>query len=360
MKMRLLFVLFAIAGTVHAAEPSIRYVPATKDKPAALEVNGLAPEQLARWKEQPPDWSKVFSVRVGKAESAMLGSYRIDKDTLRFEPRFPLVPGLTYRATFGAVSAEIRIPKPAANPTTVVEQIYPTSDRLPENQLKFYLNFSAPMGRGEAYSRIRLLRADGKEVNEPFLELGEELWTPDGKRFTLFFHPGRVKRGLKPREELGPILEEGKKYTLVVDAGWPDENSNPLKSAFRKEFTAGKPDDEQPDPAKWKLHAPSAGGTTPLRLEFPKPLDHALLNRMIWPVDANGKRLDGAVRVSREETVWQFTPAKAWAAGEYRLAIDTALEDLAGNSIAKPFEVDVFRPVQQVKQHITERKFSVR
>src|SRR5258708_202407 len=143
------------------------------------------------------------------------------------------------------------------------------------------------MSRGEAYSRIRLVNGNGKEVEGPFLELNEELWTRDGKRFTLFLHPGRVKRGLTPREELGPILEEGKKYALVVDAGWPDENGNPLKAGSRKEFTAGKPDDEQPDPKTWKLKCSPAG----LRVQFPKPLDHALLQRMLWIVDATGTRI---------------------------------------------------------------------
>jgi hypothetical protein len=56
--------------------------------------------------------------------------------------------------------------------------------------------------RGEAYEHIKLLDAKGKPLEEVFLELGEELWDPEMKRFTLLFHPGRVKKGLVPREEL--------------------------------------------------------------------------------------------------------------------------------------------------------------
>src|SRR5207302_1594426 len=111
--------------------------------------------------------------------------------------------------------AVVGLPKPQTPPTKLV-QVYPTADVLPENQLKFYLHFSAPMSRGEAYRRVHLIGEDGKEVETPFLELEEELWDGEGTRFTLFFHPGRVKRGLKPREEVGPTLEEGKRYTLVV------------------------------------------------------------------------------------------------------------------------------------------------
>ena len=42
-------------------------------------------------------------------------------------------------------------------------------------------------------------------------------------RFTLLFDPGRIKRGLKPAQRrVGPVLEEGKSYTLVIDRGWTD------------------------------------------------------------------------------------------------------------------------------------------
>ena len=61
--------------------------------------------------------------------------------------------------------------------------------------------FDAPMSRGEAYRHIHLVDAKtGREVEAPFLELGEELWDGDFRRFTLLCDPGRVKRGLKPRE----------------------------------------------------------------------------------------------------------------------------------------------------------------
>ena len=44
--------------------------------------------------------------------------------------------------------------------STIVEHVYPSTDQLPENQLKFYLHFSAPMSRGEAYSRIQFARRE--------------------------------------------------------------------------------------------------------------------------------------------------------------------------------------------------------
>ena len=76
-------------------------------------------------------------------------------------------------------------------------------------------------------------------------------------------------------------------------------------------------------------------------------MDRALLDRMLWVVDAHGKKVPGTITVSKKETDWAFTPARAWAPGAYHLVADTRLEDRSGNSIGRPFEVDVLRPVER-------------
>jgi hypothetical protein len=48
-------------------------------------------------------------------------------------------------------------------------------------------------------------------------------------RLTLFIDPGRIKRGVLPLEEVGPALEEGKRYTLMIDRDLKDGTGNPLK-----------------------------------------------------------------------------------------------------------------------------------
>src|SRR6185503_7799389 len=113
----------------------------------------------------------------------------------------------------------------------------------------------------------------------PFLELDEELWDRQGRRLTLFIDPGRIKRGLKPREEVGPVFEEGKSYTLAVDREWLDAAGNPLQQAFRKEIHVGPADDKQPDPNTWHVDAPVRDTTDPVLVRFPEPLDHAMLHR---------------------------------------------------------------------------------
>jgi hypothetical protein len=344
------------------------------DTGTVVEVVGFDAKELAALRDRKltaDEWPAVFAVYVEregkdtKGQSPIIGEYKITDDGVRFEPRYPLLRGVHYKAILNRAEvnpavARLYIEKPKL-PPTVVEKVYPTRDALPENQLKFYLHFSAPMSRGEVYEHIKLLDADGKPVVKPFLTLDQELWDHETRRFTLFLDPGRIKRGLKPREELGPALIEGKQYTLVIDKKWEDANGSPLKETFQKSFKVLPPDDTQPDAKKWKLDVPAADGTKPLTVTFGKSLDAALAARLVWVADAKGNKVAGTVALSDKEEQWHFTPAKPWQAGKYNLAADTRLEDLAGNSIARPFEVDVFHPVErEIKTETVTVPFEVK
>ena len=76
-------------------------------------------------------------------------------------------------------------------------------------------------------------------------------------------------------------------------------------------------------------------------------MDHALAQRMIQVSLPPGSRLIGTVSLDQQERRWSFIPAAAWRAGSYQLVTQTTIEDLAGNNIGKPFEVDVFDGVQR-------------
>ena len=277
----------------------------------------------------------------------MMGTTNVTGGEVIFTPRFPLSPGLRYRAEWRPASGEpvrasFELPRAQTAPTAFVERIYPTAGLLPENQLKFYIHFSAPMSRGEAARHIRLLGPDGAAGRLPFLLLEDELWDRDGRRLTLFFDPGRIKRGLVPHNESGMAIVAGQRYTLVIDAGWRDATGLPLKEEFRKEFMGAPADRTSPDPKSWIVRAPKAGTRDALSVEFPEAMDHALLLRMIGV-----QGVHGAVEVDREERRWLFTPADPWKRGAHALSIDAALEDLAGNKIGKLFDVDVFDKVDR-------------
>jgi hypothetical protein len=85
----------------------------------------------------------------------------------------------------------------------------------------------------------------------------------------------------------------------------------------------------------------------------PEPLDHALFARMLVVSDPDGHRVSGSVAVDTGETRWRFTPDRPWTAGNHGIAVDRELEDLAGNGVGRPFEVDVFEKIE--RQPVAER-----
>ncbi len=306
------------------------------------------------------EFQRLFDVHVQSDQPqtpALLGDYSVvDPSTLSFTPRYPLNPSIVYCLRVGEeLRAELapsnekqsspeklifQLPAPPASAPTSVSAIFPTADKLPENLLKFYIHFSAPVSRGQAYKQIQLLHGT-EPVEKPFLELGEELWDADQQRFTLFIHPGRIKHGLRSREEAGPALMAGQSYTLRVDQAWIDADGKPLTQTFEKKFSVTSSDDEQLDPEHWRIDSPAAGSTDPVSLQFDEPLDHAMLTRVLDVTSRDGSLVAGSHEVVAEETRWQFTPTAAWKTGTYHIEVSTILEDLCGNSIAKPFEVDL-------------------
>ncbi len=364
---------------------SLRWVSsASEARTATVQISGLSIVTLKALQNPAwtlADWKRVLAVYAEQADSVtvsdlppMLGIYRIQSDVLSFEPQFPLDPGVSYRAELrpdqlpGAPStketrvvAVFKLPAMPQGPRTVVQQIFPSSLTLPENLLKFYVHFSAPMSRGHIYEHIHLRNDIGKKIELPFLEIDEELWDPAMKRLTLFIDPGRIKRGVLPLEEIGPALETGKSYSLVIDSDWNDGAGEPLQAGFEKRFRVAEPDRDPPDPSGWKIQAPQAGTRDPLMVTFPEPMDHALTQRVIQVVTDSGKDLSGDVTLEDQERRWVFVPTNPWHSGTYRLVIPTTLEDLAGNNIGKPFEVDLFDKVDRsIKNLATTIPFRVR
>jgi hypothetical protein len=112
---------------------------------------------------------------------------------------------------------------------------------------------------------------------------------------------------LKPREEAGPVLEQGKKYTLVVDAGWRDAHGQPLANVFCKSFAVAAPVTSGIAPNDWKIEPPAAGASAPLTVRFPRPLDHGLLQHVLQVVDAAGKPDDRFGYLAAQKPWWKDT-----------------------------------------------------
>ena len=115
-----------------------------------------------------------------------------------------------------------------------------------------------------------------------------------------------------------------------------------------------------PEVDTWRVTAPHAGTNDALVVRFPKPLDYALLQHSLTVTGPAGA-MPGSVAVASHETEWRFTPLPAWTAGAWRIIVQTTLEDLAGNHIGRPFDVDTFdRVTQSLTRETVELTFQVK
>jgi hypothetical protein len=289
---------------------------------------------------------ETMTIRVAGADSSqpgILGEYKVGERRIEFQSKFPIQKGIQYEATY----AELTLLYPELKPEesdghTTVSWIYPSDNQLPANLLKFYISFSAPMSRGYGYQFIRLLDEAGQEVVDPFPAIGVELWNRDQTQFTLLLDPGRIKRGIGINESMGLPLVPGKTYQLAISNKWPDANGNPMDGTFAKEFKVIDPDHATPDVRQWLVNKPPTGSSEPMYVDFNEPMDYSLADRMVWIETATGNILNGEIKLSNNETRLIFRPSDfKWISGEYAVGVHSRYEDLAGNQIEKPFEVDV-------------------
>lgn len=308
-------------------------------------------------------WGRVLQVRTAEAATSdppgptIFGSYSLHGAELVFRPRLPFLPGTEYHGTLDLValarltgvegvesgasltanpSFTFRMPSEAVRVPRVVA-IYPASDRVPGNLLRAYVEFSQPMRPDVVADYLHLVDAAGREVQLPFVEIDGGLWDPRGTRLTLLFHPGRLKRGVAPREELGPPLATGATYRLVVDAGWPSATGEPLRSGVSQSWTVDAEDRGPVTPDTWALEVPRVGSTEPLAIDFGESLDHALALRMITVLLA-GHTVSGTPRLAADDTRWTFHPSAPWNDAEYSLHVQPGLEDVAGNNLRGLFD----------------------
>lgn len=346
-------VWLACALAVHAA-PRIQWIPAGEGaERSRVEVSGLDAAALdAARAMSPEDMRAVLAVRVQQqAAPAMLGTWKANAGVLQFFPQFPLTAGVAYRAEFdasrlsgagsGKLAADYTVPLSPKGPATELTQIYPSAEEVPENLLKFYLHFSAPMSRGHIYDHIHLRDEKGRDVELPFLEIDEELWDPAMKRLTLFIDPGRIKREVKPLEDIGPALQAGRRFTLAVDAAWLDANGQPLAKNHERMFRVTPPDRTAIRLSDWKVTPPVAGTSDALRIDFGESIDHALALRLLRVLRPDRKAVPGTPLVTGAERTWSFTPSEPWKPGKYEVDVPAILEDLAGNNVGKAFEVEL-------------------
>jgi hypothetical protein len=144
-----------------------------------------------------------------------------------------------------------------------VTSIEPSAPVLPSNTLRFYITFDRP-ARGLVHqSGIELLDSKNIPVENAFMDFGQELWSPDGKRLTVLFDPGKMKRGVEaPHSELSP-LKENENYKIIF-------------GTFQHAFRVGPAIRDRINPGSWTV--PTVGAPArAVDIMFDRVMDPALL-----------------------------------------------------------------------------------
>jgi hypothetical protein len=216
----------------------------------------------------------------------------------------------------------------AESSTLRVMYVQPSGSQVPANLLRISIRFAAPV-EGAVLPRITLLRADGTEILQPFLE--QELWSPGGKVLTVLMHPGRVKSGLTARAQWGPILTAGEQVTLALDR-------LPIKR-----WSVGPTDDAGPITSRWMVSAVRAGSMQPVVVALDGPIDGQDVGYLAI-TNTSEHRVAGHAKLTVGESSWMFTPSTPWRAGVYKLVVRGTLEDPAGNRLGSRFETSIDSP----------------
>ncbi len=240
-----------------------------------------------------------------------------------------------------------------------VVTVYPTTDTLPENLLRFYVQFSKSMKTINNLENIKLLNEKGDEIKGAIFNNVYELWDSEQRQLTLILDPARVKSGLIANETLGRALEPNKHFQLKIEKA-EDIYGNQLKEAFVKDFLVKKADTIMPNIHNWTVIPPKSNGKSPLQIIFPQVLDRlSLFNQIRLYDDTKKQIIEGKIEVINQEKEWRFIPKKKWKKGAYTLLINSRLEDPAGNNLNGLFDHQIGSLKSDQEGKVLELKITI-
>ena len=309
-------------------------------------------------KNNPPDSIHV-QISNQPIKTFILGEYISVPEGILFKPLLPLTNGLTYRVLLREeLIYEVEFLLPYTDDAPSIVAIYPSTDTVPANLLKIYIQFSRPMREGVSAEQLVLIKNGDDTIAAPFLDLQPELWNKERNLLTLWLDPGRVKRDLQPNKNLGAPLQEGENYELVIKNDWEDTRGVILKEEYRKKIWVGKRDILSPDLNRWDFELPRAGSSDPLIIQLHEPLDFILMTEAIFARDEKGTALPVDIKPINKESTLTITPSAPWKSGSYYIECEFRLEDLAGNNLDRLFDRDLTKD-ENKKDRYFKRKFEI-
>ena len=157
-----------------ANQPALTVEPDPNGMGWRVSAHNLRPDLVVSVRAR---LESVLRVIVADAEAAdvddlpdISGEREVVGGTVRFIPDFPFERGVRFRAILDlsgepglaeVLTHEFSFPKEAPVTQPEVSQVFPSSDVLPENLLRFCVRFSRPMQRSRAEANVAVLDVPG-------------------------------------------------------------------------------------------------------------------------------------------------------------------------------------------------------
>ena len=288
---------------------------------------------------------KVFLAggKEGSKKRGILGKTVVTEDGLSFYPWVPFQREVEYTIDWNGETKNFSIPREEKYKVLKVIAVHPSSETIPSNTLKWYIQFSRRVNPTNIYNHIRLVDASGNEVERAILHLSPPLLSEDGKTLTLWMEPGRQKRDLGPNERLGEVMQPNQSYILKVAATLKDDNGLNLKTGIQHHFKTTVPDRISPNAEQWNIKLPSRNSKGALKIFFGENLDYGSLHESFAIFTTNGEELMGSFEY--QDSRIDFYPATTWKAGTYKLKFSKRIEDVSGNNLERLFDRDTAAPL---------------
>ena len=147
---------------------------------------------------------------------------------------------------------------------------------------------------------------------------------------------------LAPHREAGYPLREGVAVEVVVDDGFADAEGRPLAGACHRRYRVVGDVRRRIEPDEWEVRGSRRPARAiPWSFDSIAPSTTRCSSAASTVVDADAGPVSGRIVIPAGERSWEFTPLEEWRDAGYVLVVDTMLEDLAGNSVARVFDRDL-------------------
>lgn len=287
-------------------------------------------------------------------QSGILGKTTSDSLLVIFKPLVPFDIETPYTLVYQEQLFEFQIVSDDASRKLQVTSVYPSTNEVPANILKWYIRFSKPVNPVKIYDHIQFLDDENQPIDRSILKLGAPLLSPDGMLLTVWIEPGRQKRDLGPNQHLGSVFEPSSRYTLLIDNTLKDATGLAIDHSYNHTFSTLQSDRVKPSIGDFVAGSIKAKTQLPLIVKCAEHLDYGSLIDA-FSIYHNDQLVSGETHFDYQLATIIFVPDVNWKIGKYTLIFESQLEDLAGNNLNQLFD----RPVEEDAGTLAQKSYSL-